>query len=122
MELTTYPPIKTHPYKSCLYYAKINRLSKLPIFPIRHPFFLTLQLPPPPNSQWNMNYGQKLIDIITLSCPFKVRDYNTKNGTIKWHSIRRQKREWIKFAAACREGEDNSKRNPIAKVSINPKA
>uniref|UniRef100_A0A8B9IY78 Cadherin domain-containing protein n=1 Tax=Amazona collaria TaxID=241587 RepID=A0A8B9IY78_9PSIT len=26
------------------------------------------------------------------------------------------KREWIKFAAACREGEDNSKRNPIAKI------
>ncbi|XP_029417341.1 desmoglein-1 isoform X3 [Nannospalax galili] len=46
----------------------------------------------------------------------QVRDYNTKNGTIKWHSIRRQKREWIKFAAACREGEDNSKRNPIAKI------
>ncbi|XP_055481695.1 desmoglein-1 [Psammomys obesus] len=46
----------------------------------------------------------------------QVRDYNAKNGTIKWHSIRRQKREWIKFAAACREGEDNSKRNPIAKI------
>ncbi|NWI92276.1 DSG1A protein, partial [Pitta sordida] len=26
------------------------------------------------------------------------------------------KREWIKFAAACREGEDNSKRNPIARI------
>ncbi|XP_037365613.1 desmoglein-1 [Talpa occidentalis] len=46
----------------------------------------------------------------------QVRDYNAKNGTIKWHTIRRQKREWIKFAAACREGEDNSKRNPIAKI------
>ncbi|XP_076991835.1 desmoglein-1 [Tamandua tetradactyla] len=46
----------------------------------------------------------------------QVRDYSTNNGTIKWHSIRRQKREWIKFAAACREGEDNSKRNPIAKI------
>uniref|UniRef100_A0A5F8G4V1 Desmoglein 1 n=1 Tax=Monodelphis domestica TaxID=13616 RepID=A0A5F8G4V1_MONDO len=46
----------------------------------------------------------------------QVRDYNSKNGTVKWHSIRRQKREWIKFAAACREGEDNSKRNPIAKI------
>ncbi|XP_007951639.1 desmoglein-1 [Orycteropus afer afer] len=46
----------------------------------------------------------------------QIRDYNAKNGTIKWHSIRRQKREWIKFAAACREGEDNSKRNPIAKI------
>ncbi|KFO37227.1 Desmoglein-1-alpha [Fukomys damarensis] len=46
----------------------------------------------------------------------QVRDYNAKNGTIKWHSSRRQKREWIKYAAACREGEDNSKRNPIAKI------
>ncbi|XP_016051410.1 PREDICTED: desmoglein-1 [Miniopterus natalensis] len=46
----------------------------------------------------------------------QVRDYSAKNGTIKWHSIRRHKREWIKFAAACREGEDNSKRNPIAKI------
>ncbi|XP_032741939.1 desmoglein-1 isoform X3 [Rattus rattus] len=46
----------------------------------------------------------------------QVRDHNAKNGTVKWHSIRRQKREWIKFAAACREGEDNSKRNPIAKI------
>ncbi|XP_052011443.1 desmoglein-1 isoform X2 [Apodemus sylvaticus] len=46
----------------------------------------------------------------------QVRDHNAQNGTIKWHSIRRQKREWIKFAAACREGEDNSKRNPIAKI------
>lgn len=73
------------------------------------------------NLQWHVNYEWKLIDTTTLSCPFKVRDYNTKNGTIKWHSIRRQKREWIKFAAACREGEDNSKRNPIAKVSINTK-
>lgn len=35
----------------------------------------------------------------------------------RWKTFRRQKREWIKFAAACREGEDNSKRNPIAKVS-----
>ncbi|XP_038622444.1 desmoglein-1 [Tachyglossus aculeatus] len=47
----------------------------------------------------------------------QVRDYNSKNGTIKWHSVRRHKREWIKFAAACREGEDNSKRNPIAKIN-----
>ncbi|XP_027260190.1 desmoglein-1-alpha isoform X2 [Cricetulus griseus] len=46
----------------------------------------------------------------------QVRDHNAKNGTISWHTIRRQKREWIKFAAACREGEDNSKRNPIAKI------
>ena len=31
---------------------------------------------------------------------------------------RRYKREWVKFARPCREGEDNSKRNPIAKVSL----
>uniref|UniRef100_K7GGI2 Cadherin domain-containing protein n=1 Tax=Pelodiscus sinensis TaxID=13735 RepID=K7GGI2_PELSI len=28
----------------------------------------------------------------------------------------RQKRKWIEFTADCREGEDNSKRNPIAKI------
>uniref|UniRef100_G3QD33 Desmoglein 1 n=2 Tax=Homininae TaxID=207598 RepID=G3QD33_GORGO len=56
--------------------------------------------------------------VVEVNSEFRiqVRDYNTKNGTIKWYSIRRQKREWIKFAAACREGEDNSKRNPIAKI------
>uniref|UniRef100_G3VXU2 Desmoglein 1 n=1 Tax=Sarcophilus harrisii TaxID=9305 RepID=G3VXU2_SARHA len=56
--------------------------------------------------------------VVEINSEFRVqvRDYNSKNGTIKWHSIRRQKREWIKFAAACREGEDNSKRNPIAKI------
>ncbi|XP_036623969.1 desmoglein-1 [Trichosurus vulpecula] len=56
--------------------------------------------------------------VVEINSEFRiqVRDYNTKNGTIKWHSVRRQKREWIKFAAACREGEDNSKRNPIAKI------
>ncbi|XP_060029643.1 desmoglein-3 [Erinaceus europaeus] len=30
---------------------------------------------------------------------------------------RRYKREWVKFAKPCREREDNSKRNPIAKIS-----
>ncbi|KAM9225694.1 desmoglein-3 [Dugong dugon] len=30
---------------------------------------------------------------------------------------RRYKREWVKFAKPCREGEDNSKRNPIAKIT-----
>ncbi|XP_054439784.1 desmoglein-1-like [Pteronotus mesoamericanus] len=58
----------------------------------------------------------KVVMEVNSEFQIQVRDYNTKNGTIKWHSIRRQKREWIKFAAACREGEDNSKRNPIAKI------
>jgi len=45
-----------------------------------------------------------------------VKEWNG-NGMARWKTFRRQKREWIKFAAACREGEDNSKRNPIARVS-----
>ncbi|XP_072462711.1 desmoglein-4 [Notamacropus eugenii] len=46
----------------------------------------------------------------------KVKELDSENGTARWQTVRRQKREWIKFAAACREGEDNSKRNPIAKI------
>ncbi|XP_010071913.1 PREDICTED: desmoglein-1-like [Pterocles gutturalis] len=45
----------------------------------------------------------------------EVKEWN-ENGTARWKTFRRQKREWIKFAAACREGEDNSKRNPIARI------
>lgn len=45
----------------------------------------------------------------------KVREFS-ENGVEKWSNVRRQKREWIKFAAACRENEDNSRRNPIARV------
>ncbi|XP_014700842.1 desmoglein-4 [Equus asinus] len=46
----------------------------------------------------------------------EVKELDIENGTTTWQTVRRQKREWIKFAAACREGEDNSKRNPIAKI------
>ncbi|KAM4841404.1 desmoglein-4 [Thomomys bottae] len=46
----------------------------------------------------------------------EVKELDVENGTTKWQTVRRQKREWIKFAAACREGEDNSKRNPIARI------
>ncbi|KAM6410652.1 uncharacterized protein J5M81_000923 [Pluvialis apricaria] len=45
----------------------------------------------------------------------EVKEWD-ENGMARWKTFRRQKREWIKFAAACREGEDNSKRNPIAKI------
>ncbi|NWH18043.1 DSG1 protein, partial [Grus americana] len=45
----------------------------------------------------------------------KVKEWD-ENGMARWKTFRRQKREWIKFAAACREGEDNSKRNPIARI------
>ncbi|XP_026526160.1 desmoglein-1-alpha-like [Notechis scutatus] len=45
----------------------------------------------------------------------ELKEWNEK-GMERWKSHRRQKREWIKFAAACREGEDNSKRNPIARI------
>ncbi|XP_016051471.1 PREDICTED: desmoglein-4 [Miniopterus natalensis] len=46
----------------------------------------------------------------------EVKELDIENGSTKWQTVRRQKREWIKFAAACREGEDNSKRNPIARI------
>ncbi|XP_070277331.1 desmoglein-1 [Myotis yumanensis] len=70
---------------------------------------------------WHIRTAAALVTLLVLvevnsEFRIQVRDYNAKNGTIKWHSIRRHKREWIKFAAACREGEDNSKRNPIAKI------
>ncbi|XP_066038195.1 desmoglein-4-like [Chamaea fasciata] len=45
----------------------------------------------------------------------EVKEWD-ENGMARWKTFRRQKREWIKFAAACREGEDNSKRNPIARI------
>lgn len=58
-----------------------------------------------------------MLVIVTLELILlKVKELN-ENGVQRWKTFRRQKREWIKFAAACREGEDNSKRNPIAKVS-----
>ncbi|XP_019487167.1 PREDICTED: desmoglein-3 [Hipposideros armiger] len=39
-----------------------------------------------------------------------------ENGTAV-QAKRRYKREWVKFAKPCREEEDNSKRNPIAKIT-----
>ncbi|XP_014792376.1 PREDICTED: desmoglein-1-gamma-like [Calidris pugnax] len=58
-----------------------------------------------------------LLVLLDFSTGFhvEVKEWS-ENGTARWKTFRRQKREWIKFAAACREGEDNSKRNPIAKI------
>uniref|UniRef100_A0A663MGJ7 Cadherin domain-containing protein n=1 Tax=Athene cunicularia TaxID=194338 RepID=A0A663MGJ7_ATHCN len=53
--------------------------------------------------------------LFDFSAGFHVKEWD-ENGMARWKTFRRQKREWIKFAAACREGEDNSKRNPIAKI------
>ncbi|XP_070798431.1 desmoglein-4-like [Pituophis catenifer annectens] len=55
------------------------------------------------------------LDFSIGSFHVEVKEWNEK-GIERWKSHRRQKREWIKFAAACREGEDNSKRNPIARI------
>ncbi|XP_013916493.1 PREDICTED: desmoglein-1-gamma-like [Thamnophis sirtalis] len=55
------------------------------------------------------------LDFSIGSFHVEVKEWNEK-GMWRWKSHRRQKREWIKFAAACREGEDNSKRNPIARI------
>ncbi|NXI42576.1 DSG1A protein, partial [Galbula dea] len=57
---------------------------------------------------------QVLLDFST-GFHVKVKEWD-ENGMARWKTFRRQKREWIKFAAACREGEDNSKRNPIARI------
>uniref|UniRef100_A0A8C3I7L3 Desmoglein 1 n=1 Tax=Chrysemys picta bellii TaxID=8478 RepID=A0A8C3I7L3_CHRPI len=58
----------------------------------------------------------RLLVIVTLELFLpKVKEWN-ENGVARWKSFRRQKREWIKFAANCREGEDNSRKNPIAKI------
>lgn len=46
----------------------------------------------------------------------KTKGQYGENGTAV-QARRRYKREWVKFAKPCREGEDNSKRNPIATVS-----
>uniref|UniRef100_A0A8D0EH36 Desmoglein 1 n=1 Tax=Strix occidentalis caurina TaxID=311401 RepID=A0A8D0EH36_STROC len=51
-----------------------------------------------------------------LDILFNKNSCNHFSLQLRWKTFRRQKREWIKFAAACREGEDNSKRNPIAKI------
>ncbi|XP_009978833.1 PREDICTED: desmoglein-1-gamma-like [Tauraco erythrolophus] len=58
-----------------------------------------------------------LLALLDLSTGFhvEVKEWD-ENGMARWKTFKRQKREWIKFAAACREGEDNSKRNPIAKI------
>nr|XP_009932550.1 PREDICTED: LOW QUALITY PROTEIN: desmoglein-1-gamma-like [Opisthocomus hoazin] len=58
-----------------------------------------------------------LLVLLDFSTGFhvEVKEWS-ENGTARWKTFRRQKREWIKFAAACREGEDNSKRNPIARI------
>ncbi|XP_030301457.1 desmoglein-1 [Calypte anna] len=58
-----------------------------------------------------------LLVLLEFSTGFhvEVKEWD-ENGMARWKTFKRQKREWIKFAAACREGEDNSKRNPIARI------
>ncbi|XP_015270040.1 PREDICTED: desmoglein-1-like [Gekko japonicus] len=57
--------------------------------------------------------------MVLLECSIgfrvEVKEWD-ENGVERWKTFRRQKREWIKFAAAIREGEDNSRRNPIARI------
>ncbi|XP_062986739.1 desmoglein-1-beta-like [Elgaria multicarinata webbii] len=55
------------------------------------------------------------LEFSTSSFHVEVKEWNEKGGE-RWKTYRRQKREWIKFAAACREEEDNSMRNPIARI------
>ncbi|XP_060134199.1 desmoglein-1-alpha [Zootoca vivipara] len=71
---------------------------------------------------WLPYRAAAVLFILTVSLEFstaafhvQVKEWDEK-GMERWKSHHRQKREWIKFAAACREGEDNSKRNPIARI------
>ncbi|XP_049757302.1 desmoglein-4 [Elephas maximus indicus] len=65
-----------------------------------------------------LNFECSSLVVVEVNSEFivEVKELDMENGTTKWQTVRRQKREWIKFAAACREGEDNSKRNPIARI------
>ncbi|XP_008580276.1 PREDICTED: desmoglein-3 [Galeopterus variegatus] len=47
----------------------------------------------------------------------ETKGQHKDDGTAVQHAKRRYKREWVKFAKPCREREDNSKRNPIAKIT-----
>ncbi|XP_054439473.1 desmoglein-3 [Pteronotus mesoamericanus] len=47
----------------------------------------------------------------------ETKGQHGENGTAIQQAKRRYKREWVKFARPCREEEDNSKRNPIAKIT-----
>ncbi|XP_036273459.1 desmoglein-4 [Pipistrellus kuhlii] len=66
----------------------------------------------------NIRLLMLLLVVLEVNSEFivEVKELDVEKGTTKWQTVRRQKREWIKFAAACREGEDNSKRNPIARI------
>ncbi|XP_008580284.1 PREDICTED: desmoglein-4 [Galeopterus variegatus] len=59
---------------------------------------------------------EKVVLEVNSEFIIEVKELDIENGTTKWQTVRRQKREWVKFATACREGEDNSKRNPIARI------
>ncbi|KAG3294033.1 desmoglein 3 [Ictidomys tridecemlineatus] len=47
----------------------------------------------------------------------ETKGQHGEDETAMQQARRRYKREWVKFAKPCREEEDNSKRNPIAKIS-----
>ncbi|XP_008259398.1 desmoglein-3 [Oryctolagus cuniculus] len=47
----------------------------------------------------------------------EIKGQHEEDGAATQQARRRYKREWVKFAKPCREREDNSKRNPIAKIT-----
>ncbi|XP_008071579.1 desmoglein-3 [Carlito syrichta] len=47
----------------------------------------------------------------------ETKGQHKEDETAVQQAKRRYKREWVKFARPCREREDNSKRNPIAKIT-----
>ncbi|XP_013012523.1 desmoglein-3 isoform X2 [Cavia porcellus] len=47
----------------------------------------------------------------------ETKEPHGEDDTAVQQGKRRYKREWVKFATPCREREDNSKKNPIAKIT-----
>ncbi|XP_042531098.1 desmoglein-3 [Dipodomys spectabilis] len=60
-----------------------------------------------------------LIVFVLVHGEFQVqtKGQHGRDETAVQQAKRRYKREWVKFAKPCREREDNSKRNPIAKIT-----
>ncbi|XP_074064806.1 desmoglein-3 [Macrotis lagotis] len=57
-----------------------------------------------------------VVEVISKSW-IEVKEQSEEDGTALEKPLRRYKREWIKLAKACRENEDNSKKNPIATIT-----
>lgn len=98
----------------CLTKCEVERIRHLTILDtLKHRRLLNLHV-------YNQYLKQNFPTICIIKWnPFsyKTKRQHGEDETAVQKAKRRYKREWVKFARPCREGEDNSKRNPIATVS-----